>query len=63
MNNKMSEIKNTLEGVTSRLDETQDRISELKNKYIKKLPERARKGKKTQKERRGVKRNAEQHET
>ena len=35
MNNKMSEIKNTLEGVTSRLDETQDRISELENKVEK----------------------------
>ena len=32
MNNKISEIKNTLEGITSRLDEAEDRISGLENK-------------------------------
>ena len=63
MKNTISEWKNTVEGIKSRLDEAEDRISELKNKYIKKLPERARKGKKTQKERRGVKGNAGQHGT
>ena len=32
MNNKTSEIKNILEGITIRLDETEDQISELENK-------------------------------
>ena len=50
MNNKISEIKNTLEGITSRLDEAEDQISELQDKVEKKHPDRARKGKETQKE-------------
>ena len=36
MNNKILETKNTLEGVTSRLDEEEDRISELEGKVEKK---------------------------
>ena len=48
--NKMSEIKNKLEGITSRLDEAEDQISELQDKVEKKHPDRARKGKETQKE-------------
>ena len=32
MNNKISEIKNTVEGMTSRLNETEDRINELEDK-------------------------------
>ena len=35
MNNKISEIKNTLEGITSRLDEAEDQISELEDKVEK----------------------------
>ena len=61
MNNKIPEIKNTLEdkilelkttleGITSRLDDADNQISELGGKVQKKHPERARKGKKMQKE-------------
>ena len=32
MQNTISEIKNTLEGITSRLDEAEDQISALENK-------------------------------
>ena len=32
MNNKILEIKNTLEGITSKLDEAEDQISELEDK-------------------------------
>ena len=35
MNNKISEIKNILEGITSRLDDAEDRISELQDKVAK----------------------------
>ena len=35
MNNKVSEIKNTLEGITSRIDEAEDRISKLEVKVEK----------------------------
>ena len=35
---------NTVEGIKSRLDEAEDRISELEGKVEKKHPERARKG-------------------
>ena len=40
-------MKNTGEGIKSRLDEAEDKISELKDKIEKNTPERARKGKKT----------------
>ena len=53
MNNKISERKNTLEGITSRLDEAEDQISELDDrvgKKKKKHPDRARKGTEAQKE-------------
>ena len=39
-------MKNTIEGIKSRLHETEDWISELEDKVEKKHPERARKGKK-----------------
>ena len=35
MNNKISEIKVTLGGITSRLDEAEDQISELEDKVEK----------------------------
>ena len=35
MNNKISEIKTTLEGITSRLDKAEDLISELEDKVEK----------------------------
>ena len=35
MNNKISEIKNTLEGIKSRLDKAEDRISELEDRVEK----------------------------
>ena len=35
MNNKTSEIKNILEGITIRLDETEDQITELEDKVEK----------------------------
>ena len=47
MRNTISNLKNTIEGIKNRLDE--DRISELKGKVEKKNPERARKGRETQK--------------
>ena len=50
MKNTISELNNTVEGIKSRLDEAEDQISELEDKVEKKLPERARKEKKTQKE-------------
>ena len=52
----------TLEGITSRLDEAEDQISELQDKVEKKHPDRARKGKETQKEQTGSKGAARQHE-
>ena len=36
MNNKISKIKNTLQGIISRLDEAEDQISELVNKVERK---------------------------
>ena len=33
MKNTISEIKNTLEGITSRLDEAEDQVSELEDKW------------------------------
>ena len=45
-----SELKNTVEGIKSRLDEAEDGISELEEKVEKKYPERARNGKEAQKE-------------
>ena len=42
--------KTTLEGITSRLYEAEDQISELEDKVEKKHPDGARKGKETQKE-------------
>ena len=41
--------KITLEGITSRLYEAEDQISELEDKVEKKLPVKARKGKKDSK--------------
>ena len=61
MKNTISELKNTVEGIKSRFDDAKDRIS----KGVpggKKFPERPRKEKKTQKERRGVKGKTTQHE-
>ena len=55
MKNVVSERKNTEEGIKNRLHEAQDPISDLEDKVEKKPAERARKGKKTQKEQRGVK--------
>ena len=50
MNNKTSEIKNILEGITIRLDETEDQITELEDKVEKNIQERTRNGKEAQKE-------------
>ena len=45
MKNTISELKNTVEGIKSRLEGIKkDRISELEDKVEKKTPERARKG-------------------
>ena len=50
MKNKIPELKNTVEGIKSRLDEADNRICQLEDKVEKKHPERARKGKEAQKE-------------
>ena len=51
MKNTISELKNTVEGIKSRLDEAEYWKSELEDKVEKKKhPERARKGKEAQKE-------------
>ena len=60
--NTISELKNTVEGIKSTLDETEDKSSKLEDKVEKKPPERTRKGKQAQKEWRGNKGNAGQHE-
>ena len=57
------ELKNIVEGIQSSLDEAEDWISELDDKVEKKHPEWARKGKEAQKQWRGIKWNAGQHET
>ena len=62
MKNTTSDLKNTVEGIKSRLDEAEDRISQLEDKVEKKHPEWARKRKEAQKELRGIKGNAGQHE-
>ena len=62
MKNTVSELKSTVEGIESRLDEAEDQISKQADKVGKKLPGRARKGKKTQKEQRGIEGTAGQHE-
>ena len=48
--NTISEVKKTVQGIKGRLDEQKIRISNLEDKVEKKHPERARKGKETQKE-------------
>ena len=55
MKNTISELKNTVKGIESRLYETEDGIRELEDKIVKKknLPERARKGKKDSKRMKG----------
>ena len=50
MKKTISELKNTVEGIKSRLDEAEVGISELKDRVGNKNPERARKGKEAQKE-------------
>ena len=50
MENTVLELKNTVEGIKSRLEEAEDWISELKDKFQKKHPQRTRKGKEAQKE-------------
>ena len=50
MQNTISDLKDTVEGIKSRLHEAEDRISELGAKVEKKHPERVRKGKEAQKE-------------
>ena len=55
-------MKNTVDVIKSRIDETEDGISELEDKVEKKFPERARKGNKTQKNQGWVKGTAGQHE-
>ena len=62
MNNKISEIKITLEGITSRLDEAEDRIRELEDKIDKNSQTEQEKEKETQKERTGGKGTTSQHE-
>ena len=34
MNNKINEIKNSLEGINSRITETEERISDLEDKIV-----------------------------
>ena len=51
MKNTMSEM-NALQGITSRLDEAEDWITEFEDKVEKKAPNRATKWKKTHKEQR-----------
>ena len=62
MKNTISELKNTVEGMKSRLDEAGS-DQQAGGQSRKKNTERARKGKMTQKEQRGVKETTEQHET
>ena len=59
----MAKVKNTLEGITSRLDEAEEQISEQVDKVEKKHQHRARKGKETNKEQTGGKGTPRQHET
>ena len=49
MKNTISELKNTVEGVKTKLNEPEDWIRGLEDK-VENLPGRAKKGKKTQKE-------------
>ena len=50
MKNTISERKNTVEGIKSRLNEAEEWISKLEDKVEEKYPERAREGKEAQKE-------------
>ena len=50
MTNTIFELKYTVEGIKTRLDEAEDQTSELDDKVEKKHPGRARKGKEAQKE-------------
>ena len=50
MKNTISELKNTVEGIQSWLNEAEDQISEQEGKGRNEHPERARKGKEAQKE-------------
>ena len=49
MNNKVSEIKNTLEGITSRLHEAEDQISDLDDKVEKNTQRKQEKDKRLRK--------------
>ena len=59
MKNAISEMKNTAEGIKSRIDEAKDQI---RGQGRKKFPDRASKQKKTQKEQKGFKGAAGKHE-
>ena len=63
MNNTISELKNTVEGIKNRLNEAEYWISELEDKVEKKTkhPEWARNGEETQKEWRDVNETAGQN--
>ena len=61
MKNTISEVKNILEGINSRLDETEARINDLEDK-VEKYPIKATKRKKEFFKKRIVKGLVEQHE-
>ena len=43
MNNAIKEIKNTLEGINSRITEAEDRISEVEDRMVEKMKQRGKK--------------------
>ena len=64
MNNKISEIKkNTLEGITSRLDEAEGRITKLEYKVERNTQNEQEKEKRLRKNKQVVRENARQCET
>ena len=64
MKNIISKMKNTVEGIQSRLDEAEDWIKELKGKVVKnsQAEQQNKQTKNPQKEQTGFKRAVEQHE-
>ena len=61
MKHTISELKNIVEGIKSRLDEGKDQISDVEDK-VERNTQKGQEKEQTQKEHRGVERNAGQHE-
>ena len=62
MNNTISELKNTVEGIKRRLNEAEGQVSKLEDKVEKNTRNKQEKEKEAQKECRRVKGNTGQHE-